>query len=489
MERPFNKILVANRGEIAVRVIRAAKEMGIRTVAVFSDSDKDALHTHLADERYYIGPPDPLESYLNIEKIVEAAVKTGSEAVHPGYGFLSQNPTFARRLQEEGITFIGPPPEVQEKVGHKLKARLFFSQKGIPIVPGTLKPVSIDEAYDEAERVGYPVLIKPGGGGGGIGMSVVWSENELKQAITKASELAKSAFGLGEVYIEKYIPKAKHIEVQILGDKYGTVVHLFERECSVQRRYQKVIEETPSPAISEDERKTLYKYAVKAAKESKYVNAGTFEFIFDMENRKFYFLEVNSRIQVEHPITEIVTGIDIVKEQFKIAAGGKLDIEPKRFGHAIEVRVYAEDPLENFAPSPGLIAKLREPSGPWIRVDSGIYEGYEIPPFYDPLLMKIIAWGKDREEARLRIRRALEELVIEGVRTNVPLLRGVLEHDGFIKGNYTTRFLEESGVLESVKKYMKEEDSKRVTKKKEVASPQSGVTYVDVWKLSSRLFY
>lgn len=488
MERPFNKVLVANRGEIAVRVIRAAKEMGIKTVAVFSDADRNSLHTLLADEKYYIGPPDPLESYLNVEKIVKAAVETGSEAVHPGYGFLSQNPDFAKRLEEEGVIFIGPPPKVQEKVGHKLRARAFFNQRGIPIVPGTLKPVNVDEACDEAEKIGYPVLIKPAGGGGGIGMSIVWSKNELKQAIVKASKLAKSAFGLSEVYIEKYIPKAKHIEVQILGDKHGNIVHLFERECSVQRRYQKVIEETPSPAINEDEAETLYGYAVRAAKESGYVNAGTFEFIFDTENRKFYFLEVNSRIQVEHPITEMVTGIDIVKEQFRIAAGERLDIEPKRYGHAIEARIYAEDPVENFAPSPGLITRLREPSGPWIRVDSGVYEGYEVPPFYDPLLMKVIAWGKDREEARLRIKRALEEVEIEGVRTNVSLLKEVVDHSDFIKGGYTTRFLEESRILENVKRYVRETAEHGAEKEEDVKTSLE-TAYVDVWRLSSRPLY
>ncbi|RLE83494.1 MAG: acetyl-CoA carboxylase biotin carboxylase subunit [Thermoprotei archaeon] len=488
MEKPFNKILIANRGEIAVRIIRTAKDMGIKTVAVYSDADRDSPHAFLADEKHYIGPSEPLKSYLNIEKIVEVAKKAEAEAVHPGYGFLSQNPQFARRLEEEGITFIGPPPEVQEKVGHKLKARKFFSSRGIPVVPGTLEPVSLEDAVEEAERIGYPVLIKPAGGGGGIGMSVAWSKDELERGLQRASQLAKSAFSVDEVYLEKYLPKAKHIEVQILGDLYGNIIHLFERECSVQRRYQKVIEETPSPAIDEEESKTLYDYAVKAAKESNYVNAGTFEFLFDLEERKFYLLEVNSRIQVEHPITEAITGVDIVKEQIKIAAGERLNLEVKRHGHAIEARVYAEDPLNGFAPSPGLITKLQMPSGPWIRVDSGVYEGTEVPPYYDPLIMKVVSWGRSREEARYRIIRALEETLIEGVKTNLGLLKEILSHHEFIKGSYTTSFLEKSNVVNRLRKEEKiipRSVSRDTSKEKKLGVKSE----FDAWKFSSRPWY
>jgi len=483
---PFRKVLIANRGEIAVRVARTAKEMGIKVVAIYSDADRYSLHVLVADEKVYIGPSEPTESYLNIEGIVK---EVGAEAVHPGYGFLAQNPKFVEALEEEGIVFVGPPAKIQRLVGHKLDARRFFKSAGVPIVPGTLEPVRVDDAVDVAESIGYPVMVKPAGGGGGIGMSVAWDEKQLAKALKRAEELSASAFGVSEVYLERYFPRARHIEVQILGDHHGNVIHLFERECSVQRRFQKVVEETPSPALTEEEAERVASYAVKAAKAVGYVNAGTFEFLFDPDAREFYLLEVNSRIQVEHPITEAVTGVDIVRQQFLIAAGEEIEFsqnEVERRGHAFEARVYAEDPAAGFVPSPGRIERLREPSGPWIRVDSGVYEGWEVPPYYDPLLMKVIAWGRDREEARKRMLRALWETVIEGVKTNLAFLQVVFQDEAFIKGDYTTRFVEERRILDRLKDFSPSHAElpprRRAEERARPPAPR-----VDSWKLISRI--
>ncbi|MEM0335086.1 MAG: biotin carboxylase N-terminal domain-containing protein [Thermofilum sp.] len=453
MEPPFRKILIANRGEIAVRIIRTARDMGIRTVAVYSDADANALHALLADEKYRLGPGEPGASYLNMDAIIDVALKSGAEAVHPGYGFLAQNALFAEKVVENGLVWIGPHPDVIKLVGDKLGARRFFSSQGIPIVPGGLNPVDLRDAASYAEEIGYPVVVKPAGGGGGIGMFVAWSEEELEEKIKQAAHLAHAYFKNASVYLEKYFPKAKHIEVQVLGWR-GGVIHLFERECSVQRRFQKVIEEAPSPSLSWDERKHVCELAVRAASSCGYTNAGTFEFIFDLDTRSFYLLEVNSRIQVEHPVTEAVTGVDIVEQQIRIAGEGKPTVQQGNVeihAHAIEARIYAEDPMNSFAPSPGKITFLEIPQGPWVRVDSGVYEGYEIPHFYDPLIMKVITWGSSRAQALSRLLRAVSELRIGGIRHNKYLILKILEHPAFREANYTTRMLEDGELLRSLR--------------------------------------
>ena len=491
-EVPFNKVLVANRGEIAVRIIRAARELGIETVAVYSDADRDALHVLMADEAVRLGPPEPKLSYLNMEAIIRAAYKTGAEAIHPGYGFFSENPKFTKMVEDSGLVFIGPTAEVQEKVGRKLDARKYFSQAGVPVVPGTLEPVGVDEAIDKVDELGLPVIIKPAGGGGGIGMSIVWRREEIKSAVERAVSVASSAFGDEEVYVEKYFPKARHIEVQIFGDKRGNVVHIFERECSVQRRFQKVIEEAPSPALNEELREQLTSYAVKAAKVVNYVNAGTVEFLFDPDTANFYLLEVNSRVQVEHPITEMITGVDIVKTQFIIAAGEALPFSQNELairGHAFEARIYAEDPLHGFVPSPGKITRLLTPAGPGVRVDSGVYEGFEVGPYYDPMLMKIITWGRNREEARKRMIRSLQETIVEGVTTNLDLHSFVFDYPRFVKGDLYTRFIEDERIIEKLKNY-----KRRVMRAPPAAVGREGKEYkeeggrhVDAWSVASRL--
>lgn len=481
----FDKILVANRGEIAVRIIRTARDLGIKTVAIYSDADSDALHVKLADEKFRVGPPEPKLSYLNMDAIIRAALERGAEAVHPGYGFLSQNAAFAEKVIESGLTWVGPPPSILRLAGDKLAARRFFSSRGIPVVPGTFEPVSLDDAPSVAEEVGYPVIVKPAGGGGGIGMFVARSAAELKESIERASKLASSAFARGEVYVERYMPRVKHIEVQILGDTHGKVLHLYERECSVQRRFQKVVEEAPSPSITPEEREKVLAFAVKAAENLGYVNAGTFEFIFDLDERAFYLLEVNTRIQVEHPVTEMITGVDIVELQLAVAAGEHLpselsELEPR--GHAIEARVYAEDPANNFAPSPGQISSLHIPSGPWIRVDTGVYEGFRISEHYDPLMMKVIAWGSSREAARRRLDRALEELRISGVKTNRLFLLNIIRHEEFISGTYTTRFSEREELYRGLAEESPSEGVERKVAQKEAGETQR----VSYWRLLAR---
>jgi len=447
----FRKILVANRGEIAVRVIRTARDMGIKTVAIYSDADERALHALLADERYRVGPPEPSASYLNMEVIIDIALRSGAEAIHPGYGFLAQNAAFAQRVEESGLVWIGPSPEVIRLVGDKLGARRFFSSHGIPVVPGTFEAVDPRDAASHAEEIGYPVMVKPAGGGGGIGMFVAWSSEELEEKLRRASSLGQAYFGSAAVYLEKYFPRVKHIEVQVLGYKRGRVLHLFERECSVQRRFQKVVEEAPSPSITPEERETVCNLAVEAASSCGYTNAGTFEFLFDLDSRKFYLLEVNSRIQVEHPVTEMVTGVDIVEQQILIASGAEAPLrqdEVQLRGHAVEV--YAEDPASGFAPSPGRVTFLELPQGPWVRVDSGVYEGFEVPHYYDPLLMKVIAWGFTRNDAVRRLRRALSELRIGGVKHNKYFLLRILDHGSFLNASYTTSLLEDRNIYEGL---------------------------------------
>lgn len=441
----FKKILIANRGEIALRIIRACKELGIRTVAVYSEADKESLHVKLADEAICIGPPNPQQSYLNIPAILSAAEITDAEAIHPGYGFLSENPHFAEACITSGITFIGPTPENIKIGGDKAKARAILKRRGIPVVPGSDGPINSEEMAEKiVKKIGFPVIIKASAGGGGKGMRIVKDESEFEQAFHMAQREALAAFGNGELYIEKYISSIRHIEVQILADAKGNVVHLGERECSIQRRHQKLLEEAPSPFLTEKQRKKIGEIAIKAARAIKYKNAGTFEFIVDEEGN-IYFIEINTRIQVEHPITELITGIDIVKEQIKIAAGYELGLKQSdiRFnGWAIECRINAEDP-ERFIPSPGKITFLSLPGGPGVRVDTAIYAGYTVPPYYDSMIAKLIVYGKDRQEAIRRMARAMDEFIIEGVKTTVPFHKKVLSNPQFLEGRYNTSFLEE----------------------------------------------
>jgi len=437
----FKKILVANRGEIAVRVIRACREMGITAAAVYSDVDRAALHVLKADEAYGIGPAAAVESYLNIDRIVEVARRCGADAVHPGYGFLSENPRFAQACAEAGIKFIGPFPESMELMGSKTRARQGMEKAGVPFVPGTSHGIeSLAEAQKVATGLGYPIMLKAAAGGGGKGMRLVESEGDFASALEAARSESQRAFGDGEVYMEKAIVNPRHIEMQILADEHGNCVYLGERECSVQRRHQKVLEESPSPVVTPEMRKKMGDVAVRVAKAAGYANAGTIEFLTDGEGN-FYFLEMNTRLQVEHPVTELVSGLDLVQLQIRIAAGEKLpftqrDVELR--GHAIECRVYAEDPANDYFPSPGEITVLSEPSGPGIRVDSGIYQGWNVPLEYDPLLAKLIGYGESREQAIGRLKRALEEYVVGGVKTNLTLFKQILSNPEFLAGNTDT---------------------------------------------------
>jgi acetyl-CoA carboxylase, biotin carboxylase subunit len=433
----FKKILVANRGEIAVRVIRACREMGITAAAVYSDVDRAALHVLKADEAYGIGPAAAVESYLNIDRIVEVARRCGADAVHPGYGFLSENPRFAQACAEVGIKFIGPFPESMELMGSKTRARQEMEKAGVPFVPGTSHGIeSLAEAQKVATGLGYPIMLKAAAGGGGKGMRLVESEGDFASALEAARSESQRAFGDGEVYMEKAIVNPRHIEMQILADEHGNCVYLGERECSVQRRHQKVLEESPSPVVTREMRKKMGDVAVRVAKAAGYANAGTIEFLTDGEGN-FYFLEMNTRLQVEHPVTELVSGLDLVQLEIRIAAGEKLpftqgDVELR--GHAIECRVYAEDPANDYFPSPGEITVLSEPSGPGIRVDSGIYQGWNVPLEYDPLLAKLIGYGESREQAIGRLKRALEEYVVGGVKTNLTLFKQILSNPEFLAG-------------------------------------------------------
>jgi len=441
----FKKILIANRGEIALRIIRACREMGIEAVAVYSDVDRDSLHVRFADEAYHIGEAQPDKSYLNFDKIIDAVRKSGADAIHPGYGFLAENHRFAARCEEEGIPFIGPASKTMALVGDKISARQTVGKTDAPMIPGmTTESRDFAEFEKFAKQIGYPVLLKASMGGGGKGMRVAHSPDELKKAIEFGRKEAQSAFGDDTVYIEKYIQEPRHVEVQILADHHGNVIHLFERECSIQRRYQKIVEESPSPALDDETRRKMGEAAVKIAKIVDYRNAGTIEFLLD-KDKKFYFLEVNARIQVEHPVTELVTGRDLVKMQIAIASGEKLTWRQEDIvqnGHAIEVRVYAEDPDNNFMPSPGLVEYLVEPCGPGIRLDSGIYQNFTIPLNYDPIISKLIVWAEDRDGCIERMKRALKEYRIVGVKTTLKLLKQIMEDERFKSGDYTTHFLE-----------------------------------------------
>jgi acetyl-CoA carboxylase biotin carboxylase subunit len=444
----FRKVLIANRGEIAVRVLRTLREMGISPVAVYSEVDRAALHVRHADEAVCLGPAPARESYLDIQKVVDAALRTGAEAIHPGYGFLSERAEFARACADAGLVFIGPSAEAIDAMGEKTGARARMREAGVPIVPGSEGPVGDDEAAAMAMRIGYPVLVKAAAGGGGKGMRLVERPEDLTRAVAGARREAGSAFGDDAVYIEKYVTGPRHVEVQVLGDRHGNAVHLFERECSVQRRHQKIIEETPSCALDGAMRARMGEVAVQAARAVGYEGAGTIEFLVDAD-RNFYFLEMNTRLQVEHPVTEMVTGVDLVRLQVEVAAGEPIPFRQEDLsqrGHAIECRIYAEDPDRNFLPSPGWIRDLRIPGGIGVRFDLGVTSGAEVTVHYDPLIGKLVVWGETREVAIARMRRALAELVIKGIRTNVAFLDRVLVHPRFASGDYDTHLLAQGGL-------------------------------------------
>jgi acetyl-CoA carboxylase biotin carboxylase subunit len=440
----FKKVLIANRGEIALRVIRACKELGIQTVAVYSEADRESLHVRFADDDVCIGPPPSRDSYLRIPRIIAAAEITGADAIHPGYGFLAENAEFAETCAASNVTFIGPSAEQIRVMGNKAAAREAMIKVGVPVVPGTPGPVEdSDAAVELAKSIGFPVIIKASAGGGGKGMRIARDVDDFARSFQLARSEALSAFGNGDVYVEKYLERPRHIEFQILGDRYGTVIHLGERDCSVQRRHQKLIEEAPSPAVTPALRETMGNAAVAGAKAINYVGAGTIEMLLDSDG-KYYFMEMNTRIQVEHPVTEMLTGVDLVKEQIRVAAGEKLSVMsmPPIRGHVIECRVNAEDPARNFQPSPGKITTFHPPGGPGVRLDSHVYAGYTVPPYYDSLLAKLICQGRDRAEAIARMRVALESFVVEGVTTTIPFLARVMHNDRFVRGDVDTKFLE-----------------------------------------------
>ena len=441
----FGKIVIANRGEIAVRIVRACRDLSISPVAVFSQADAAALHVRMSDEAHCIGPAPSIESYLNIPAIIEAAKKSGAEAIHPGYGFLAENADFARAVSEAGLTFIGPTPEAMEVMGSKTSARRAAIKAGAPVVPGTTEALqNFEEAKQVAAKFGYPVMLKAAAGGGGKGMRQVAEESELSSALEAAQSEADSAFGNSDVYLEKVVAKPRHIEIQIFADAHGNCVHLGERECSIQRRHQKVIEECPSPINDPDLRQRMGDAAIKIAMAVNYVGAGTVEFLFSDVTRGFYFLEMNTRLQVEHPVTELVTGFDLVREQINVAAGGQLTFtqaDVQWHGHAIECRVYAEDPDNNFFPSPGKITFLRVPAGPGIRDDSGVSEGDEVSIHYDPMISKLAAWGRTRAEAIDRMRRALDEYAVGGIKTTLPFFREIVRDEEFIAARLDTGFI------------------------------------------------
>jgi len=445
----FKKVLIANRGEIAVRVIRACRELGIKTVAVYSTADQNALHVQLADEAYCIGPTASKDSYLNMTNLMSVATSTGADAIHPGYGFLAENADFAEICAACNITFIGPDPQSILKMGDKNEARETMKAAGVPIVPGTDGLIEdIDEAVRIAEEAGYPVIIKATAGGGGKGMRVARDREELISAVRQAQKEAAAAFGNPGVYLEKYLENTRHIEIQIIADKHGNVVHLGERDCSIQRRHQKLVEEAPSPALDPETRRKMGEAAVAAAKAVNYHGAGTVEFLLNHDGN-FYFMEMNTRIQVEHPVTEWITGIDLIKEQISVAAGNPLSFtqdDVQINGWAIECRINAENPAKNFMPSPGKITRYLPPGGFGVRVDSACYQGYEISPFYDSMIAKIIVWGKDRQDAISRMKRALSETIIEGPHTTIPFHLKLLEHEKFLSGDFNTKFLEQNKI-------------------------------------------
>ena len=458
----ISKILIANRGEIALRIMRSVREMGIATVAVYSDADRSALHVRYADESIYIGPAPASKSYLVIEKIIEAAIQTGAEAIHPGYGFLSENANFARKVKEKGLILIGPSAEAMEMMGNKLAAKATARKLNIPLVPGTDYAVSdIEEAKKIAKEIGFPLLIKASAGGGGKGMRIVEMPEQLEEMIKMAMSEALSAFGEGSVFIERYVSSPRHIEIQVLGDSHGNIVHLFERDCSIQRRHQKVIEEAPSSILTNELRNEMGRCAVMVAKACNYTSAGTVEFLLDEKNN-FYFLEMNTRLQVEHPVTELIVGLDLVKQQILIAQGEKLSFKQEDLsirGHAIEARIYAEDPANNFLPDIGKLICYVRPQGPGIRLDDGYEEGMDIPIYYDPMIAKLVVYGSNRQEAIQRMIRAIDEYIIIGPKTTLSFCRFAMEHEAFKSGNFDTHFISKYFTLDKMNPSVDEEET------------------------------
>ncbi len=458
----FDKLLIANRGEIAIRVMRACRELRIETVAIYSTLDKNALHVQYADEAFHVGEAPPSKSYLNKERIVDIAKKSGCEAIHPGYGFLAENAKFAKLCTDEGIIFVGPSWKTIEAMGSKIGSKKMMKEAGVPVMPGTEGAIQNEyEAEMVADSVGYPVIIKASAGGGGIGMQIVRDKSELFNAINAGMRIAESAFGDSTVFVEKYFDKPRHIEFQILADEHGSTVHLYDRECSIQRRHQKLVEEAPCPIMTDELRERMSGSAIAAARAADYTNAGTVEFLYN--NGEYYFMEMNTRLQVEHTITEFITGIDIVKNQLAIAAGEPLQFSQSDInirGHAIECRINAEDPLNNFSADPGKILKYRSPGGPGIRLDSGIHMGYTIPAVYDSMIAKLCAWGYNRPEAIDRMRRAISEYVILGVKTTLPLHAAIMHNQHFIEGDTHTHFLQEEHFSKTAQRYMREEEAR-----------------------------
>lgn len=485
----MRKVLVVNRGEIAMRILSACREMGIPAATVYSEADSGALHVRTADEAVLLGPPPPLESYLNVDRIIEAAKEVGADAIHPGYGFLAENADFAARVESEGMIFIGPQPEVIRLMGDKLQARAKMQAADVPVVPGTVgEELTQEEIHKEAKMIGYPVMVKAAAGGGGKGMRVVHDEAGLQPALEAASREAHSAFSDGRVYIERYLTDARHVEIQVFGDSHGNVIHLFERECSIQRRHQKLVEETPSPALNEDLRARMGEAAVTAAKAVNYRNAGTVEFLLTSAG-DFYFMEMNTRIQVEHPVTEMITGIDLLQLQLKVAAGEAIPFrqeDVKARGHSIECRIYAEDPRADFLPSTGRIALLRTPIGPGIRLDSGIETGDEVTIYYDPILAKLIVWAEDRPRAITRMIHALNDCVILGVASNRGFTRRILEHSEFRAGNTFTHFIpthkeELLAVPDGIENAAAAVAAVQPAKRQPAAAAGQGRTVSDIW--------
>jgi pyruvate carboxylase subunit A len=461
----FEKLLIANRGEIAIRVMRACRELDIDTVAIYSDADKNALHVRYADEAFYVGEAHPSKSYLNMERIIDIAKKCGAEAVHPGYGFLAENYRFAKLCLDEGVTFVGPQWKTIKAMGSKIGSKQMMRSAGVPVLPGTDSGITdIDEAKRVAAEIGCPVIVKASAGGGGIGMQIVSDEKSLEEAVTGSQRIAKSAFGDATVFIEKYLIKPRHIEFQVLADEHGNAVHLYDRECSIQRRHQKLIEEAPSPIMTDELRERMSASALKVSEVSNYTNAGSVEFLYSQGN--YYFMEMNTRLQVEHTITEFITGIDLVKQQIAIAAGESLPFSQDDLsirGHAIECRINAEDPLNNFAADPGKILRYRSPGGPGIRVDSGIHMGYTIPPNYDSMIAKLCAWDSTRRDAIQRMRRAISEYIVLGIKTTLPLHYAIMNNQQFIEGNTHTHFLQEEHILKTLERYKRDEETRMQT--------------------------